>query len=227
MTVIYPGTVGGEESDREAFELLRRRRSQPANEVPRVLPVSAVLGRTEDAVVALLGITAYTSGMSLDIMVRLRMRPPGLRHGALHDLIGGWYPGADRAIGLLIGLEYADGRIASTLNDRAWPHGGLDDDEPALSPQGGGGSELSVDQNWWLSPLPPDGPLAVVCAFAAAGIEETRTELSQDWTTTGRQAQVLWPWQPEDTSPPPAPEPPVTGWFASRGRRAGADPGHP
>lgn len=65
--------------------------------------------------------------------------------------------------------------------------------------------------------VPPDGSLVVVCAFEAVGMVETRTELSQDWTTAGQ--QVLWPWQPQDTSPAPEPERPTTGWFASRQSR--------
>lgn len=223
MRTYGTGTAGGDGPDREQLERSRRRFSRPENEVPRVLPVSAVLGRTDDAVVALVGVAAYTTGLSLDAVVRLRVRPPGMRGGALHELTGGWGAyGAERATGLLLGLEYADGRTASTLGGpRQWPPGELGDDEPTILQQGGGGSELSVDESWWLSPLPPDGPLAVVCAFEAVGIAETRTELSAAWTSEGSAAQVLWPWQPEDASPPPEPDPPTSGWFAQRLRRGG------
>jgi len=220
MRSVSYGSASGDEPDQEQIERFRRRLSRPENEVPRVLPVAAVLGRTDDAVVALIGVASYSTGLSLETVVRLRVRPRGMRHGALHELIGGWGPGADRAVGLLLGLEYADGRTASTLGWHDGLNSGIVDDEwPRLSPQGSGGSEFGVDQSWWLSPLPPDGPLAVVCAFEAVGIVETRTELSQDWTTAGQQAQVLWPWQPQDTSPTPEPERPTTGWFASRQSR--------
>lgn len=196
---------------------LRLRTSRPDNEVPIVLAAAAVLGRTDDAVVALVGVSAYTTGLHLDVVVRLRVRPQDMQHGSLHDLVTGWGSGGQGAAGLLLGLEYADGRTASSLGGpRGLPFGAEDDDESVLVAQGSGGSDLSVDQGWWLSPLPPDGPLVVVCAFQTVGIGETRTELSQEWTTAGNRAQVLWPWQPEDASPPPEPELPTSGWFASR-----------
>lgn len=222
MSMVSHGFGGGDGPDQQQRERFRRRMSLPDNEVPRVLPVAAVVGRTDDAVVALIGVSAYTTGLSLDVVIRLRVRPHGMRHNALHELTGGYGPAADGAVGLLLGLEFADGRTASTVGrERGWPPGSVEDNEPRLSPQGGGGSELSVQQSWWLTPLPPDGPLAIVCAFDAVGIVETRTELSQAWTTIGQQAQVLWPWQPEDDSPPPEPELPKTGWFASRQSRDG------
>jgi len=60
--------------------------SRLENEVPRVLPLAAVLGRTDDAVVAFIGVASYSTGLSLETVVRLRVRPRGMRHGALHEL---------------------------------------------------------------------------------------------------------------------------------------------
>lgn len=222
MRSVSHGVGGGDGPDQQQLERFHRRLSLPDNEVPRVLPVAAVVGRTDDAVVALIGVAAYTTGLSLEVVVRLRVRPNGLRRNAAPELTGGYGPAGGGALGLLLGLEFADGRTASTIGgERGWLPGSHQDDEPRLSPQGGGGSELSVNQSWWLTPLPPDGPLAVVCAFEAVGIGETRTELSQPWTTTGQQAQTLWPWQPQDDSPPPEPELPTTGWFAAHWTRDG------
>ena len=220
MRTYGTGTAGGDGPDREQLERSRRRFSRPENEVPRVLPVSAVLGRTDDAVVALVGVAAYTTGLSLDAVVRLRVRPPGMRGGALHELTGGWGAyGAERATGLLLGLEYADGRTASTLGGpRQWPPGELGDDEPTILQQGGGGSELSVDESWWLSPLPPDGPLRIVVRCDVLGLDETVTELDGTAIRAAAAGVVtLWPWvSPQAVQPPepPALDLPAGSWFA-------------
>jgi hypothetical protein len=114
---------------------------------------------------------------------------------------------------LLLGVEMADGRRATTVfgrdtSDGVVFHGG-----------GGGGGQLSVDQSWWLSPLPPEGRLRFVVRCAAVGIEETITELD---ATVIRQAadrvEELWPWSPPDPgghSPPPPPDLPPGSWFAA------------
>ena len=75
-----------------------------------------------------------------------------------------------------------------------------------------------MDQSWRLSPLPPEGPLRVVCSCAALGIEETTVEL--DATAMQRAAErviTLWPWAPPDFGeqlPPPPPDLPSDSWFA-------------
>ena len=75
-----------------------------------------------------------------------------------------------------------------------------------------------MDQDWWLSPLPPEGPLLVVVRCPEIGLEETVAEL--DGTATrraGEAATVLWPWQPPvepSAEPSPPPDVPVGSWFA-------------
>lgn len=98
MRSVSYGSASGDEPDQEQIERFRRRLSRLENEVPRVLPLAAVLGRTDDAVVAFIGVASYSTGLSLETVVRLRVRPRGMRHGALHELISGWGPGADRAV---------------------------------------------------------------------------------------------------------------------------------
>lgn len=189
------GLSSADGPDPEQIDRPRMSTSRPDNEVPNVLAAAATLGRTDDAVVALVGVSAYTTGLHLDVVVRSRVRPQGTPYGWLHDLVSGLRPGAQLATGLMLGLEYPDGRTASSLD---WlsgrPPGFEHGPGPLLSPHASrGSSNLSVDQSWWLSPLPPDGRLVVVCAFQAVGIDEQQIELSQDWTTAGNRAQVLWP----------------------------------
>jgi hypothetical protein len=67
-----------------------------------------------------------------------------------------------------------------------------------LQENGGGGSSLSWDADFWVHPLPPDGPVTLVASWLAHGIAEVRAEL--DGTAirqAARQAVILWPDEPE------------------------------
>ena len=84
-------------------------------------------------------------------------------------------------------------------------------------PGGGSGGESSIDQSWWLSPLPPEGPLRLVVRCPELGVPETVVEL--DGTAirrAGGSALVLWPWQPhaDRPEPPPPADLPPDSWFA-------------
>jgi hypothetical protein len=113
---------------------------------------------------------------------------------------------------LLLGVELADGRRGSNI------HGRGQSEDVVFHQGGGGGGELSVDQSWWLYPLPPDGPLRVVLSCAALGIGESSVEL--DGTAIRRAAAdvvELWPWTAPDHGerpPPPPPDLPAGSWFA-------------
>ena len=150
----------------EQMETSRRRFTTPDNELP---------GGT--------AVEAYTAGFSFNLAVRLRNeRIGGLGH-RLYELIAGHShphaepPAADER--LRLGLEYADGRTATNVNPMPLPAdpraGDLADDEVVLAQSGGGGGGRTFEQGYWVTPLPPPGPLAFVCAWPALGITETRT----------------------------------------------------
>lgn len=210
----------------EQLDAWRRRWAPPENEVPVPVPVSAVLGRTEDVAVALVGGAAYTTGLRFQVAVRLRAEPPGEHTHWMHLLDGG----GDQ---LLLGVEYADGRIATNLPSPTPPGVAPDDTEPSLNPSGGSGGSRSYDQDFWLYPLPPPGPLVLVCAWPAFGIPESRTELDGAAVLqAASRAEVLWPWQPDEATPTrPEPAVPTSGWFArhrqDRGRAAETDSASP
>jgi len=197
----------------------QRRMHRPDNEVGWVVPVSVVLARTPDVALALTHLTAFTTGVALTLAVRLRVAPDGLPPGELYQRISP-YPGLGADLDpdqrLLLGVEYADGRTATNLRSGGWPAAPVDDDEPVLAPEGGGGSELSVDNGFWLSPVPPDGPFAVVCAWGAFGIRETTLVIEHaDLATASTRSTTLWAVPPVHHPPAPAREPrlPTTGWF--------------
>lgn len=209
------------EADLEAWRIPPER---PDNEIGWGLPVSVVLARTQDAAVAVTHITAFTTGVAFNLAVRLRVAPDGLRRGGLYELISPYGPpGMDVDLDrrLLFGVEYADGRTATNLSSSRWPPKDQDDGRPVLMPNGGGGGEFSVDNQFWLSPVPPDGPFTFVCSWPALGIDETRHVIEHaDLATASTRATTLWAKQPtwhEPFSPLP-PERPLTGWFAMAAR---------
>ncbi len=131
------------------------------------------------------------------------------------------HPGIEIALQdrLLLGIEYPDGQRASTLQDRRMPGPGTvadGDQQLVLCRQGGGGGELSVDQTYWVSPLPAEGPMTFVVAWPSFGIAESRTVIDgAAILAAADRSHVLWPPQPagEPSEPPPPPRP-SSGWFA-------------
>ena len=93
---------------------------------------------------------------------------------------------------LLLGVELADGGVATNAGpepDR--------DDAPRLGDRGGHGGGRSVDKTLWLTPVPPDGDVVVVCACEALGVPETRVVIpaaalaryTSEWEESSRLAK--------------------------------------
>ncbi|SDF94893.1 hypothetical protein SAMN05660662_3894 [Blastococcus aurantiacus] len=188
---------------------LERRMNRPENEVPAALPMNRLLVRTPDVAVALLGLQVYTTGVAFQLAARARGPEDPAAPDRLGDLFWNHRGGSPR---FLLGVQFADGRRASNV-----PVRGADGDL-VFHPGGGSGGSVSVDQDWWLSPLPPEGPLLVVVRCPEIGLEETGTEL--DGTAirrAGESATVLWPYEPpleQPHEPPPPPDLPAGSWFA-------------
>jgi hypothetical protein len=211
----------GESLTPEQVAAWRERMAPPKNELPAGVGVSALLGLTADAAVGITQVAAFSTGFRFTLAVRLRQPLPELARGGLHMLVGSHgHPDIEIAVErrLLLGLEYPDGRRGSTVEDIRWQGPGAtpETDQLVIVHQGGGGGDTSVDQDYWVSPLPPDGPITVVLAWPAFGLPESRTEL--DGTAireAATRSRELWPPQPdpEPYEPPPLPRP-SSGWFA-------------
>ena len=184
--------------------------SRPDNEIPVALPINVVLARTDDVAVALLGMQVYSTGVAFELAVRTRVWTDPYGRG-LHEMVFGH--GRSAAGGLLLGLEFADGSRVSNVHGFAPPNGsGI-----VFHPGGGGGDDRTVDQEWWLSPLPPEGPVRLVFSCAPLGIEETTTEIGgAAISRAAADVVTLWPWTPPDHGggPPPPPDVPEGSWFA-------------
>ena len=188
---------------------------------PAGVGLTVMLGRTDDTAVGITQIEAFSTGFRFTLAVRVRRLPPELAHSGLFTLIGSHAPpGVDIPLErcLLLGLEYADGRRASTLRDMSMPGPGEMDDRQrlVLTPQGGGGGSTVVDQTYWVSPLPPEGPATFVIAWPGFGLPESRTVVDGGVIRAAAdRSELLWAPQPdmEPTELPPPPRP-SSGWFA-------------
>ena len=138
-------------------------------------------------VVLVEGLRCYPAGLVLRLLVQLRERGREARRRVLvqldvthgrGQLALSLPPG-----GLRWGVELADGRRVTTVDDysgwNARPDGAEDGwlpDRPVLQglarPTAWGGA---WSRDVWLWPLPPPGPLRLVCAWPDRGIEETST----------------------------------------------------
>jgi hypothetical protein len=199
-----------EVSDDGPDDEVLRRMQRPDNELPVALPFNRLLARTDDVAVGLVGLQVFTTGLSFDLAVRVRPSAAARGGWSLHDLF--WAASARDGTAFLLGVEFADGRRLTALR--------ADADGIVLHQAGGGGGDAAVDQAWWLSALPPDGPLRFVVRCDTLGIAETVTEL--DGTAVRAAAAdvvTLWPWErpPAHRDGPgrAGPDLPPDSWFAS------------
>ena len=190
-----------------------RRMSSPENEIPVALPQNVVLGRTDDAVIALQRLSVYSTGIALDLVVRLRPEAARAEGQDLNELIWQNGPGAGR---FLLGVEFADGRRASNAGRPPEPGDGED---VVFVSRGGSGGQASVEQEWWLHPLPPEGPLRIVVRCPDLGISERSVVLDgAAIQAAAADVVVLWPWSPppemDGREFPAPPDLPADSWFA-------------
>jgi hypothetical protein len=77
---------------------------------------------------------------------------------------------------LRIGVKFADGRTATNIGGHDRPMGG-----PVMDALRGGGrrggGESRFHQEYWISPLPPPGPVNFVCEWPAVEIPVARQEI--------------------------------------------------
>jgi hypothetical protein len=147
-----------------------------------VVPLRVVLARTDQAAVAVVGVTAYTRGVSLRLALRWRSRPGeegfdeamlGMPFGpgAMPQPLGGELPPEL----LRFGVQFADGRKATTLGASVpWGVGAAPGEQmeppgPILSLSSGDGGDGEWNQEYWLWPLPPPGTLTFAIEWPSEG----------------------------------------------------------
>jgi hypothetical protein len=167
----------------------------PHNVLPGIAPVQLIVARTDETVAAVAGIQAYPAGFSFTLSLRLRNLSVR-EEQRLPYLFDSTDPEDDPLAGdfLRFGVQFADGRKATTLDHPPYDPEGQAPDRPVLREYGGGGGGTWWDMEYWLWPLPPAGPFAFVCEWPARGIAESRAEIDAAaiLEAAGR-ALTLWP----------------------------------
>lgn len=178
------------------------RRPRPAWEkpdavIPGSVPGELMLIRTGQAAVAVGSIRAYPNGFEFTAHVRVRAKDedepvwhdPFDRHGRR-----GSQPPGDV---LQLGVLYADGRRAATTS-HWWPDEDADPGRLVLQHDGSGGNARRWDGQFWVHPLPPEGPVTFVASWQEYGVAETRAELNGSAIReAAARAVILWPEEPE------------------------------
>jgi hypothetical protein len=90
-------------------------------------------------------------------------------------------------------VQFADGRRATNIGGHDRPVQG-----PVMWPLrgggGGGAGESRFHQGYWISPLPPSGPVTVVCEWPAVGIPLVRHEVdAQLILDAAERARTIFP----------------------------------
>lgn len=178
----------------------------PEAVIAGVVPLELILGRSESTVVALTGMRAFPSGVQMNLSVHVRGKVARRDLNAevfdgpyRHDMDARWQAGR-----LKWGFELSDGSRVTNVDP--WPQDPDQDDgthpydsiwqpdRPVLIGGGGGGGGGSVERSFWLWPLPPTGPLLVVCQWLDQGIDlSTQTVDAQPFVDAARRAQPAWP----------------------------------
>ena len=155
----------------------------PDSELGVAVPLRTILARQPGLVIALTDCVAFSNGFNLGIAVRSQAE---LDHRSF-----GFGPPSDRdREGMLqVGVRFADGRESAASGHgpspavmayyEAW-HEGREPDVPAapIIAQGGGSAGgKRIDFQYWVWPLPPDGPLKISCEWRAGGVPLTSTEV--------------------------------------------------
>ena len=165
---------------------MQRRMGPPDNEVPGAIAFHAMLGRTDEFALALVGASAYSTGISISMEIRVRHSNPA--DDDLHDELYGHRRRGPSAGQLSIGFAYPDGRTATNVAARPYRELLRELDkpqQPMLVQQGGGGGGRTFGINMWLAPLPPPGDLTIVVAWPSRGIPETHTTIPAELMAAG------------------------------------------
>ncbi len=165
----------------------------PRDEVGVPATSSTVLARGEDVVVALRGVTGFSDGLLLQVVVLFSDEQDGREvEAALPEYTRN--PGRFR-----LGVAYADGRRTSAggagAPDLARGTGG-----PVLTLQTSRAAVLTWEGDYWLWPLPPAGPLTVGCRWPDRGVAEQRLDVDTTPLLTAAHASTSV-WTPRTERP--------------------------
>ena len=148
--------------------------------IPGWSPAGLLLIRTDDVAVAVGGVRGYPNGFEFTVHVRLRQQGFVWGTGPFDSLADPRTAQAPEQA-LRLGILYANGRRARTPSYRPRPviDKEADGGHLILLPFGGGGSERQWDGDFWVNPMPPNGPVTFVASWLLYEVAETHAELGQ------------------------------------------------
>lgn len=166
--------------------------------LPVAIDTRLVLAHTGNAAVVVTGLHVYDTGFLLHLGAITR-RPMTRRRFQVMTDWAGEETVPDEL--LRFGVQFAGGGVATNLDtDRrtARPPAG-----PTLVSDGMSGGPSRIDEAFIVQPLPPAGPLRLVCQWPIFDIGETSAEIPGDRIRDAAgHVRRLWP--PGDTEPRPA-----------------------
>jgi hypothetical protein len=158
---------------------------RPKGAPPGEVLSELVLSRSERGTLSIAYLDAYPEGFELEINASTTIAYHDLsREGddSGPDVFGRHWPMVGEPHDLLppqllrVGVRFAEGRTATNIIGRDSPVEG-----PIMWALGGGGrgggGESSFHQGYWISPLPPPGPVTIACEWPALGIPLVRHEI--------------------------------------------------
>ena len=172
----------------------------PEDELGVCVPFAVVLGRSDNAIVALRHVTAYSAGITLDLVAAGR----DLREADAQRLFHEQHiadPDEGLSDGFLrVGVEFPDGRRVSNLAGRHqfWGQPDQEPDGPVLMQSGGGGGSagsgrVTMNNAYWLWPLPPSGTLHLFVEWPSLGIALSSADLDGSAIRiAASQSQPFW-----------------------------------
>jgi len=171
---------------------------QPDEVIPGSVPGELMLIRTEQVAVVVSGIRAYPNGF--EFTAHVRRRGNDVDEPGWHDPFDRHGRGRRQSSGevLRLGLLYADGRRGATTGGHWRPDEAADPGRLVVQHGSSGGNGRRWDGNFWVHPLPPEGPVTFVASWPDYGVGETRAEVDGSAIrAAAAQAVSLWPEEPE------------------------------
>jgi hypothetical protein len=163
----------------------------PSNEVPVGVPGGLLLARSEAAAVSAGSFRVYSTGFELTVTALVR---PG--EGAPPHVQAHRQQGVPIDEVLRLGIRCADGSAAEV--DRGYGRRERPDGRPerVLWSRGGGGSDARWSFQYWSWPLPPPGPIELLCLWPRVGIAESSGTLdAAPILEAAARVEPLWPEQ--------------------------------
>ncbi|HEX4036366.1 MAG TPA: hypothetical protein VHX66_18145 [Solirubrobacteraceae bacterium] len=159
--------------------------------MPGVVALELVLARTAAVAVCVTRVAAYPTGFELEVV---SFAPDGGEDLDPFFMARRRRPSGGDDDALRFGVQFSDGERATNLGSHRPPGLGGEPQGPILTSHGGGGGGGHWRQHFWIWPLPPPGPLALVCEWPAVSLPLTRHELdAQPIIAAASRAREIFP----------------------------------